>query len=51
MCYTFVYAVMYESKADVLIWLIFGGVVIGNRSIMRALEMRAGLNNKGDDNG
>ena len=33
MCYTFVYAVMFGSQASAELWLIFGGLVIGNRSL------------------
>ena len=33
MCYTFLYAVMFGSQAGAELWLIFGGLVIGNRSL------------------
>lgn len=34
LCFTFVYAVMYGTTVDVMIWALFGVVVIGNRTIV-----------------
>lgn len=33
MCYTFVYAVMYGSEIDYMLWGLFGMVVVGNRTV------------------
>ncbi len=35
MTYTFVYAVMFGTTTDVMIWALFGLVVIGNRTILQ----------------
>ena len=34
LCFTFVYAVMYGTTVDVMIWALFGVVVIGNRTLV-----------------
>ena len=34
LCFTFVYAVMYGTTVDVMIWALFGIVVVGNRTIV-----------------
>jgi hypothetical protein len=34
LCYTFVYAVMFGTTVDVMIWALFGVVVIGNRTVV-----------------
>ena len=34
LCFTFVYAVMYGTTVDVMIWALFGVVVVGNRTII-----------------
>lgn len=38
MCATFPYAVVNGSKVDYMLWLLFGAVVIGNRTLSRALD-------------
>lgn len=38
MCFTFTYAVMYGSKVDYMLWLLFGVIVIGNRTIKNMLQ-------------
>ena len=35
---TFIYAVIYGSGADYMLWLIFGAVVVGNRTLKKAIE-------------
>ena len=37
MCYTFIYAVMYGTETDYLLWGVFGVVVVGNRTIKAIL--------------
>jgi len=37
MCFTFVYAVIYGSQIEYELWLLFGVVVIGNRTIKRVM--------------
>ena len=37
MCHTFVYAVIWGSKADYILWLIFGVVVIGNNAVLQLM--------------
>ncbi len=34
LCFTFVYAVMYGTTVDVMIWALFGVVVVGNRTLV-----------------
>lgn len=34
LCFTFVYAVIYGTTVDVMIWALFGVVVVGNRTIV-----------------
>lgn len=34
LCFTFVYAVIYGTTVDVMIWALFGVVVVGNRTII-----------------
>lgn len=41
LCFTFVYAVMYGTTVDVLIWALFGVVVIGNRTIIQLFNRNA----------
>ena len=36
MCYTFPYAVVNGSQIDYTLWLLFGIVVIGNRTLIKA---------------
>ena len=38
LCFTFVYAVIYGSTVDVMIWALFGVVVIGNRTIVSLMN-------------
>ena len=45
----FPYAVMVGSKASYDLWLVFGVVVIGNRTLARALEARKGGGPPGSD--
>lgn len=35
MCFTFVYAVINGTTTDVMIWALFGIVVIGNRTVVK----------------
>ena len=35
LCYTFVYAVMFGTTVDVMIWALFGVVVVGNRTVVQ----------------
>lgn len=35
LCFTFVYAVMYGTTVDVMVWALFGVVVIGNRTVIQ----------------
>lgn len=42
MVYTFVHAVKYGSQADVMIWVLFGVVVIGNRTILKLFQLKNG---------
>ena len=41
MCYTFVYAVMYGTTVEYMLWLLFGVVVIGNRTLKRVMLEKA----------
>lgn len=41
LCFTFVYAVMYGTTVDVMIWALFGVVVIGNRTIVHLFNKDA----------
>lgn len=45
----FPYAVLVGSKASYDLWLVFGAVVIGNRTLARALESRKGAGSYGPD--
>lgn len=47
MTYTFVYAVMYGTTVDEMIWMLFGLTVIGNRTIVALFNAR---NGRRDDN-
>jgi len=38
MSYTFTYAVLYGTEIDYTIWLLYGTVVIGNRTLKKKLE-------------
>jgi hypothetical protein len=46
--YTFVYAVMYGTTVDIMIWALFGLVVVGNRTILQ-LFRHEGKGGKEDD--
>ena len=35
--YTFVYAVHNGSKVDIMIWALFGVIVVGNRTVLKLL--------------
>ena len=35
LCFTFVYAVMYGTTVDVMVWALFGVVVVGNRTVIQ----------------
>ena len=37
MIYTFVYAVMYGSTVSETIWMLFGAIVIGNRTLLKLI--------------
>lgn len=37
MSYTFVYAVLYGTKIDIMIWALFGLVVVGNHSVIHLM--------------
>ena len=37
MSFTFTYAVMFGTEVDEMIWLLFGAVVVGNRTLNRAV--------------
>lgn len=50
MCYTFTYAVIYGTTVDVTIWALFGICVLGNRALLKALDIKANTLNKGGDN-
>jgi len=41
MCYTFVYAVINGTTVDVMVWALFGVVVIGNRTIIKLFNRSA----------
>lgn len=41
-CWAFPYAVVYGSKASYDLWLVFGAVVIGNRSLNKYMENKNG---------
>lgn len=47
-CYLFPYAVIYGSKAAFDLWLVFGAVVIGNRTLNVMLQNKAGVPASGD---
>ena len=38
LCFTFVYAVMHGTTVDVMIWALFGVVVIGNRTVLSLMN-------------
>jgi hypothetical protein len=40
MVYTFVYAVMYGSEIDYELWLLFGVVIIGNRTLNKVFSAK-----------
>jgi hypothetical protein len=42
-CYLFPYAVVVGSKAGMDLWLVFGAVVIGNRTLNVMLQNKAGV--------
>ena len=42
-CALFPYAVIYGSKAGMDLWLVFGAVVIGNRTLNVMLQNKAGV--------
>lgn len=50
MCYTFVYAVMFGTKVDVMIWALFGVIVVGNNTVLKLMN-RNNINstNKADE--
>lgn len=41
LCFTFVYAVMYGSTVDVMIWALFGVIVVGNRTVIHLFDRGA----------
>lgn len=41
LCFTFVYAVMYGTTVDVMIWALFGIVVVGNRTVIHLFDRGA----------
>lgn len=49
LCFTFVYAVMYGTTVDVLIWALFGVVVIGNRTIIQLFNRNAASSVNNED--
>jgi len=48
MVYTFVYAVMYGSKIDIMLWALFGLVVVGNRTVLELMGRKNGNGNSND---
>lgn len=40
--YTFIYAVRYGTTVDVMIWALFGVVVIGNRTVIQLFGRHKG---------
>jgi len=48
LCYLFPYAVIYGSKASFDLWLVFGAVVVGNRTMNVMLQNKAGVPSTGD---
>ncbi len=42
-CYLFPYAVIHGSQANMELWLVFGAVVIGNRTLNVLLQNKAGI--------
>lgn len=38
LCFTFVYAVMHGTTVDVMIWALFGIVVVGNRTVIHLFD-------------
>ena len=40
MCYTFTYAVLYGTTINETLWILFGIVVIGNRSLIKLVTRK-----------
>lgn len=47
-CYLFPYAVIHGSQASFDLWLVFGAVVIGNRTLNVMMQNKAGVPQTGD---
>ena len=47
-CVLFPHAVIYGSKATFDLWLVFGAVVIGNRTLNVMMQNKAGIPSGGD---
>lgn len=47
-CWLFPYAVMHGSSAPMELWLVFGAVVIGNRSLNVWMQNKSGQTGNGD---
>lgn len=39
MCFNFVYSVVHPTELDATIWMLFGAIVIGNRSLLKILKI------------
>lgn len=35
LCFTFVYAVIYGTTVDIMIWALYGLVVVGNKTVLK----------------
>lgn len=38
LCFTFVFAVIHGTTVDVMIWALFGVIVVGNRTVIRLFD-------------
>lgn len=49
LCFTFVFAVMHGTTVDVMIWALFGVIVVGNRTVIRLFDKNASVNTSSQD--
>ena len=49
LCFTFVFAVIHGSTVDVMIWALFGVIVVGNRTVIRLFDKTGSTSSSSSD--